>query len=34
MCTDPGRVPMDKEFDAPDNTELAEILRKHEEENG
>ena len=23
MCTDPGRVPMDKEFDAPDNQELA-----------
>ena len=34
MCTDPGRVPMDKEFDAPDNEELAEILKKHEEENG
>ena len=27
MCTDPGRVPQDKEFDAPDNQELAEILK-------
>lgn len=28
MCTDPGRVPQNKEFDAPDNEELAEILKK------
>ena len=27
MCTDPGRVPQDKEFDAPDNQELADILQ-------
>lgn len=33
MCTDPGRVPMDKEFDAPDNEELARILKEFETAN-
>lgn len=28
MFTDPGRVPQDKEFDAPDNDEVASILKK------
>lgn len=28
MCTDPGSVPQDKEFDAPDNQELAAILKQ------
>ena len=31
MCTDPGRVPQDKEFDAPDNQELAKILKEFKE---
>ena len=28
MCTDPGSVPQDREFDAPSNEEVHEIVKK------
>jgi hypothetical protein len=29
MCTDPGRVPQDKEFDMVDLDEMKEVLKAH-----